>query len=82
MGERGALSPGGPAALGARPDGAIDGGEQQGGADGERAPGIRQVPIDEGHKAQAIRHGFEGGDIAVLVRAYCEVGVRGPEEAL
>jgi len=60
----------------------MDGGEQQGGAAGERAPGRRQVSIAEGHKAQAIRHGFEGRDIAVLVRAYGEVGGRGPEEAL
>ena len=33
MGERGALSPGGPAALGAQPDGVMDGGEHQGGAE-------------------------------------------------
>ena len=39
------------------------------------------MPIDEGHKAQALRHGCEGGDIAVWGRADGEVGGRGPEEA-
>jgi hypothetical protein len=67
MRERGALRPGGPAPLGARPDGAIDRGEEERCPDGERAPGQGEVTIHKRHQAEAIRHGFQRRHVPVLV---------------
>ena len=40
------------------------------------------MAIDESDEVQTVRYGFEGGDIAMLVGADTQVGVRGDEEAL
>ena len=72
MRPRGALRPLRPTALGARPDGAVQGCEQQRGPDGKRATGVRQGTINERPEAQTLGHGFECCDIAMLGRAYAE----------